>query len=619
MNNMWQKVDIWGKIGYNVIWYKMVLYWSGNLIMENVSAGRQTAQKLLRGTGRGWEKWFPVLLILGILAVNLKKMFLDFNIDAEYAITMSYRLAMGDHMFSQMREPHQTSAFLLAFFVKIWMWATGTTTGLVLYINAVSLLAKLLVVLFLYHTLKKYCSQTASFLAASFLAISNAKIFVTLDFSNMQIYSAILLFCCLARYLENQRHRRWLILSALCLCLEILSYPSCLLVYFIVMGFLLRMSERRLKDCLLFSAVCGALGLCYIAFFGFRLGFTEFFYYIREILAGDGSHAISMVQKIMGYGHMTGFAAECCHLLLLYAICAILAYIIVLPARLLRRQSIKPGKELALPWGIAFFALLEIYNLWSIITVSDAFMWTEGYFPLILLGIFLLRYCSRTEKRIFWLGTGLGLGCVTAVLLLTNLTFATAITYLIPGITAAFIPIERGLRTIHRNPRVLLYLFLVLILFQNFYTFMPMSFYRKNILSIRNVVKSGPAIGIISDYMGPYTMNTDLEEWPQHIRPGDRLLLVSTSGGVSTLPYLYQNVEISAASTISTPTYDEKLLQYWEQNPDKLPNVVVVDCWFGQLNVEEDSWIMQWIYEEFGRDSYQDGAYHRYYRRPDAD
>lgn len=98
-------------------------------------------------------------------------------------MTMSYRLAMGDHMFSQMREPHQTSAFLLAFFVKIWMWATGTTTGIVLYLNAVSLLIKLLVVLFLYNTLKRYCSRTASFFAASFLAVSNAKIYITLDFS----------------------------------------------------------------------------------------------------------------------------------------------------------------------------------------------------------------------------------------------------------------------------------------------------------------------------------------------------------------------------------------------------------------------------------------------------
>lgn len=586
--------------------------------MGKASAKRQIELKPLKSAGSGWHRWLPVLLILGIIFVNIKKMFLDFHIDVEYAITMSYRLAMGDHMFTQMREPHQTSAFLLAFFIKIWMWATGTTTGLVLYLNAVSLVVKLLVVLFFYHTLKRGCSHMTAFLAASFLAISNAKTYVVLDFSNMQTYSAILLLCCLARYLEDQRHKKWLVLSALCLCLQVLSYPSCLLVYFIVMGLLICMSESRLKDCLLFSAVCGILGISYIAFFGFRLGWMEFLFYIREILAGDGSHAVSMATKIMGYENVIGYLSETKNLFLLYGSCAILSCIITLLTWLVRKKSLQSKKELVLPWLAAFFILLGTFDFICIAVIYDDFVWTEGYFPLMLLGIFLLRYCNKTEKRIFWLGTLLGLGCMAAVLLLTNLSFATAMTYLIPGVAVTFIPIGRGLQAIGRNPRIPLYLFLALVLFRNIYTFLPMSIYFKNIFSVGNIVRSGPAVGIISDYMGPYIINSDMREWPLHVRPGDRLLIVSESGVVSTLPYLYEDVEICAASTICTPTYDEKLLQYWEQNPDKLPNVVAVDCWFGHLNVDEDSWIMQWIYEEFGMDSYQDGNYQRYYRRPDA-
>lgn len=566
-----------------------------------------------------WQKWLPAILILGVIFVNIKKMLVDFHIDVEYAVTMSYRLAMGDHMFSQMREPHQTSAFLLAFFVKIWMWVTGTTTGLVLYLNAVSLVAKLLVVLFFYHTLKRYCDHKAAFLASSFLAISNAKTYVILDFSNMQTYSTILLFCCLIRYLEQQQHKKWLVLSALCLCLQVLSYPSCLLVYFIIIGFLLCMSGERLKDCLLFSAVCGILGISYTALFGFRLGWVDFLFYIREILAGDSSHAVSMAAKITGYENVIGYAAEVTRLLLLYGVCASLSCIITLPVWFMRRKSITAKKKPILLWCIAFFTLLGIFDLWCIITVYDDFVWVEGYFPLILLGIFLLRFCNKSEKELFWLGTCLGLGCMSAVLLLTNLSFATATAYLIPAVAVTFIPIGRGLQTIRWNALIPLYIFLALALFRNIYTFVPMSIYYKNIFTIGNIVKSGPAIGIISDYMGPYIMNSDMQEWPTHVKPGDRLLVVSTSGVVSTLPYLYEDVEICTSSTICTPTYDEKLLRYWEQNPDKLPNVVVVDCWFGHLNVDEDSWIMQWVYEEFGADSYEDGTYQRYYRNPHED
>lgn len=83
---------------------------------------------------------------------------------------------------------------------------------------------------------------------------------------------------------------------------------------------------------------------------------------------------------------------------------------------------------------------------------------------------------------------------------------------------------------------------------------------------------------------------------------------------VSTIGYLYGDTEISAASTISTPTYDESLLDYWEKNPEKYPNVVIVDCWYGSLNVPQDSWIMQWLENDFCPSSYADGQYWRYYR-----
>lgn len=106
-----------------------------------------------------FQKYLIAALILGVIFLNIKKVFMDFSVDVEYAITMSYRLAMGDHMFSQMWEPHQTSAFLLAFFIKIWMSALGTTTGLVIYLNTVSLLAKSTVTLFFYKPLKTTYSE----------------------------------------------------------------------------------------------------------------------------------------------------------------------------------------------------------------------------------------------------------------------------------------------------------------------------------------------------------------------------------------------------------------------------------------------------------------------------
>lgn len=578
--------------------------------MRKISAKRQTKWKSLKEVGTGWQKWLPVLLILGVMLVQIKKIFVDFNVDGEYAIAMSYRLAMGDHLFLQMREPHQTSAFLLAFFIKLWMLATGTTTGIVLYLNTVSVIIKFFVTLFLYRTLKKYSDNKIALFATILFAALEAKSYVLLDFSNMQIYSSVLLFCFLLRHLQDHEDRKWLCLASISLCLEVLSYPSCLLTGAVSVGILLCMSQHGVKDSLAFSAICCILGTCYILFFVIRLGWEKFCSSLQEILSGDMTHSVGFLEKFTGYG------TEIRDLLILYGGLLLLACLAALLVRLIRRKMGKTDTSFCTLWCASFFVLLGCFHFWCVITANNVFEWVEAYFPAIILGGFLTRLCTVAEKRIYWLGTCLGLSSLFAVLLLTNLTFDTAMAYMLLGVVASFIPIGRGLDIVFRkNAHLPLCLFCGLVIFRGIYIIFPMSseIDDRRIFSVRNIVRSGPAVGILSDYMGPYIMNIDMQEWPDHVHQGDRVLIVGRDK-VSSLRYLFEDVVISIDSTICTPTYNEKLLYYWEQNPDKFPNVVVVDCWFGHLNVDEDSWIMQWIYEEFGADSYEDGTYQRYYR-----
>lgn len=93
------------------------------------------------------------------------------------------------------------------------------------------------------------------------------------------------------------------------------------------------------------------------------------------------------------------------------------------------------------------------------------------------------------------------------------------------------------------------------------------------------------------------------------------MISVTGMGEIGSLEYLYEDVNICIDSTICTPTSSDRLLLYWEPNPDKVPHVAIVDCRFGELRIAEKSWIMQWINEEFGEDSYVDGTYLRFYRR----
>ena len=59
--------------------------------------------------------------------------FTNIGYDSEYQLAMAYRMIQGDSLITQMWEPHQTSAFLCAILMKLYIWITGTTTGIVLF------------------------------------------------------------------------------------------------------------------------------------------------------------------------------------------------------------------------------------------------------------------------------------------------------------------------------------------------------------------------------------------------------------------------------------------------------------------------------------------------------
>lgn len=73
--------------------------------------------------------------------------------------------------------------------------------------------------------------------------------------------------------------------------------------------------------------------------------------------------------------------------------------------------------------------------------------------------------------------------------------------------------------------------------------------------------------------------------------------------------------QVAHYSIVDPTAYDERLLTYWELYPEKLPNVIVVDCWYGELKESAESWIMQYIEGEFGYSQINEGRYVRFYRK----
>ena len=150
------------------------------------------------------EKKVAVILIMAAIALNIKYIFTDFGIDAAFQASMSYRHATGDMLLRQMWEPCQASAFLCALFVKIYLLLFKTTTGIVIYLQAVGALIDAGISVLLYRTVNRMSGEAHSFVAFAvawtFFVVSPKDVQMP-DYANMQLWFTALLCICLFNYL----------------------------------------------------------------------------------------------------------------------------------------------------------------------------------------------------------------------------------------------------------------------------------------------------------------------------------------------------------------------------------------------------------------------------------
>lgn len=561
-------------------------------------------------------KWILILLAFFAVLVNIKSIFTDYNYDSGYAVALAYRMVQGDAMFAEMWEPHQTSAFLCAGLIKLYLMVTDSVTGVVLYLQVAGVIIKALVTVLCYQATKRLVRKDILSVMCLFFFAVTPKGIPMPEFSNMQIWFSVGLFCCLVRFLQAQEKKGWLVAAGIFLCLEILAYPSCLLVYAGVIVLLLGYGKDKWKDILLFSGVCLGIGAVYCGYFVVRLGAKEFLESIGHIIVGDGSHDETLWEKCLAYLQEAG------EMFIWLAGLGLAAGLVVLVVSVIMRVASKGAKRINLKrlWTIVFFLLFLLFDLFQALSVDMTYdeRWPI-YVPILILAILLLKKCNAGEKRIAVTGLLLSFLGFVATLLLTNLTISSSLNYLILAVMVSFLPIMKwlGLNTVNVKKSCLTYgvvlLFCAITIFRTGYITKCMSTEKITILDMDGKVKEGPAKGLVSEYFGPHMLNTTLTEWEEYIKPGDRVLVVS-AGLYDPIVYLFEDVEICMTSTICTPTYGANLSEYWKQNPEKYPNVVIVDCWFGELRVEQNDWIMQWLKHAFGAQNYVDGNYWRYYR-----
>ncbi len=560
-----------------------------------------------RLTNKKGYLFYALLLIMAIFSMVVS----NIGYDSEYQLAMGYRLLKGDKMILEMWEPHQTSAFLCAFLMKLYLMITNTTTGIVLYTQIVGLFIRIAIGWFLYKTIRTVTGEKPATMAGILYLLISPKDILTPDFSNMMLWTSSLLFLTIIKYLDTKRIS-YLILSAIWLCLGVLSYPSFIISYFAMLLILQKYSDTTRRDILLFTGVCALIGGIYAGYFLITIGPEHILNCVGKALSIEPSHTISTMDKIsIHILNMLKIAA-------MLAGVGLIAFFITFLNQLIRsKKQGNTQKFFKEKWLVTSWYVLLIFFLINILSAEN-----RGGIGIPLLFIMAIGFANKNllnyeEKRLYYISLWISVMCLFATLILSDHAFLQGITYMVLGTCTSVIPLWHLIKKELTTTKWLKYgihIFILLLIFRCLYIHVPM-FGRGQICSIASdmgLVRSGPAAGIITDESGAARQRDSMAEWKNHIQDGDTIWIVGEP--LDTLGYLYDDVEIGAPSVMSTPTYNKALEYYWELNPEKYPEVVIVASSFGELEwtLLGNEWLMDWL-EEYDADKVVDGNYWRYY------
>ena len=534
--------------------------------------------------------------LLSVLA-TIKISFLNLNIDEEYAVTLSWRILSEDKMFLELWEPHQTSGFLTALLCRIYQALTGGTEYLVLYLRICGALIQGGISIFLYRTLAMHFSRFGALTAAFFFYNTLPKQIQMPEFSNMLVWFSVLALLCFFRACHSARSRLWLAAGGVFLCALVLSYPSCILAVPVYCFCLKKVRPQSFwRDCGTVFAVCAVLGAGDILFFLSHMTVPQFLFGLRQMMT-DSSHSDSLTQRLAYYGsELRSFMLPLCAVLLLAVF-----IMVVYSQSVLKRGS----REF---WGHLFSCCilcgsLVVQLLIWIFKLNRAFHFPLLHFYL-LYGTGILAYRKRKSadrqqyRALFWFGTVCGGFVWFAAFLVTNTTISVTGPYLMSGLIPAIVLVAEEAESYasshqksavrYRLPAMLTAIGLLgTTLFSKGFMVCENQGRSSNIFYVKQKALSGPARNIYCFYMDGYSYNSFAELMAGCCTPEDSLLYV----GRHTLYYMLTDSKIAVYSTISTPAFDERLLEYWSCYPEHYPTLAVIDR--NYYNMDEIDFIMK--------------------------
>ncbi len=551
------------------------------------------------------------MLLLGALGVTVKMLFCGFTGDDAYLIAMSYRRAVGDRLFMEMWEPHQTSAFLCAFFIRLFVMATGSVDYLVIFLRVIGLIIHALTAFFLYRSVRLVTDKEYAFLIAVLSYSMFPKLSAIPEYSNMNYWFLTVSLCFLLRaYLCRFEKVALTVASATFLSLLIVTYPTAILVSFVyLVAFLCTKEGRRLKAVGCFFVTCFAEAIIYTVIVFAGKNVKTVFSNIQKVFSGDESHlsGVNVAGQTAVENYVFGTLTLLLQCLAVLAVSVLIAFLV--------GKIRKKGSMLSITFGAAAVISFAL-------SLSLAFVQQTGFDCLKVQYILLpALVCfgmivSKEDKGLSsFYGAVLASGFVFLIgmCFISNLEIKTNIPHLQVSLIWSFIVAFCFLREKNFLKPVLILVTFISIGFTGYVQ--KTTAIGKNIFQYNAINNNGPAKRVICDWVIKANYESANEELKSVASRDDSLFIVSNDlYAPPTELYMITGAKIGQYSTqLTTPTYGATHMEYWEEFPDRLPTMVVVGK--GMERFFDESVACRWLFEHFDFVPVLDGEYYTYYRR----
>lgn len=573
-----------------------------------------------RETGTLLWKCIQAALILLTAAACIKGIVISLDIDESYAAAQSYRMARGDRLFADMWESHQLSAFLSAFFIKLYLVLFHTTDYLIIYLRIVGILIHTGMGLWLYRKLKPEFGQKAAFLLL-FLHLNFLPKWIQMpEFELMHYWFLLAAFLLLYSYFTESGDKFWKPAAAgVCLLGSMMSYPTMILLYpFYVLG--LCVLERQkfgkkglpmFRSSLSFTLGAGGSGIAFLAYLFSYQTPKQWKRYVSYIFLDESHTLYSGADK---WQSMILQIKQHCFWYLKYALTALLfAAILCLFAAVLFKWKKRPLKTLftlknAEPTFLGVLILTVLMMQANQITGclfrdQNQFYLQIRYLAMILPGIYLgIRY-HKKNSVLFYFCILPALLSLPAVLAITNMTLSVTYSRAFFGVLGSMLMLFDYVRQ-KKGMKMLLYLqcfglllgfFVCRLLLIRVTGCLPVT-----VLAPLEALNAGPAKGVYVLAQEAQIWNENYRVIQEEIKEDDRLLYI----GAENLVYPAAGCMAATPTTQGTAVFNEMFLYYFAEHPERRPNIIVIDKTFGVNPVyyysPANEVIFRWIEENYG-------------------